>query len=304
MKLGLIQNGYVLKNCKFYIYKLVVDATYKKKYAEFGVSEEDSKFILKNLNKFGIVDHLLTLYNEGYKPLGLAFFEQTVLEEIQSEKMMSYMNKYLYKKLRFLMSSQKLTAEDIRQDFLVQCDIRAFRVYPRIQNRVHLRNILRQVIHSTGGSLRDDYTKVQRNTLTRDSTGSFLSILAPLHLMPQELTESNIDNMSVSMTGSDSNAEHNWLFKQDLRSMLDYHSVTVTQSKFLNALFPTFKDPVFINHLAENVPLKFQDVPLEELHTTIMEFKPELLVQQAIDFSGIQKQDAIKLLLSVKEGCL
>ena len=61
---------------------------------------------------------------------------------------------------------------------------------------------------------------------------------------------------------------------------------------------------MFINHLAENVPLKFQDVPLEELHTTIMEFKPELLVQQAIDFSGIQKQDAIKLLLSVKEGCL
>lgn len=303
LKNSFLSNGYTLKNCKTFVHAVAIGEAQPKDYRKFGVLKEDISLLL-NCAQQGGVFTFCRAQNQNFKYVPPEVFDRALSEELAAPKMISFMEKFIYKKLKFVMNSQGLNVYDLKTEFLAHSIIRVYRTYPRIENRVHLRNLLRQVIHARGQSMIVETAKSKRSNLIRLSSGEFLGRLAPFHLIPREMMDANRENLSCSITGG-IDSEDDWIFKQDLSTMIRAHSTSVKAHRFLTAVFDPQKEIQFITYLKCNLPKKLLEDPDDvEMPNIFMEHKPQDYVAHAITWSEIDPDEGIRILRNVKESCI
>lgn len=303
LKNSFLSNGYMLKNCKFFVHAVAVGQAQPNEYSKFGVLREDARLLLDCAQLGGVITYCRDK-NKDFKYVPMRVFETALSEELNNPKLVTFMNKFLHKKLKFVMNSQGLSPYDIKTEFISHSIVRVYRTYPRIENRIHLRNLLRQVIHARGQSMIVETAKSKRSNLIRLSNGEFQGRLAPFHLIPKEMLDANKDNLACSITGGTGSSEEDWLFQQDLDKMIRQHSTSVCRHRFLVAVFNAKKDPEFISYLRCRIPDKFGGVQEDEISQVMMEYQPQDFVTHAIEFSHLDPIEAIELLRSIKEECL
>ena len=302
LKQALLNSGYTLRNCKFFVNALAIKKATVEDYEQYEIHSDDAQ-LLHDAASHGKVFTYCRMQAKDFPYVSMEKFSKALEQEIAAPKMVSFMGKFINKKLRWVMNSQGSKLNDLQLEFIQHAIVRVYRTYPRIENRVHLRNLMRQVIHARGQSIIIETKKSKRNNLIKNDKGEFTGRLAPFHLIPQELLDSNVDNLSCSMTGGDKSAENNWIFQQDLENTIREHRFNETQKKFLNAVFRSDTDPIFVSYLRVNVA-EIDTIPEDELSDFLMEHRPEELVTQAIEYAALNPNEAVALLRTVKERCM
>ena len=152
-------NGYVLRNCKLYIYALAKNRKtgVATSPTRFGICAKDVPF-LKSLNiKFSL----------QYKAYSLSDFDNLEGAILKSPHLDAYMGKYINKKLRFL-ASYGVTKSEIRSEFICESIYALRKQYPRFKSELHAQNICKTTIHNTGQLLIQYWTRNKRQALSTD----------------------------------------------------------------------------------------------------------------------------------------
>ena len=305
LKFALLANGYTLRDCKFFVHAVALGIATKKDYSKFGVHRDDAKLLLVAAEAGGVFIFCQNMKSQ-FPYIDMHRFDKALAQELSRDKMIVYMNKFIHKKLKFVMNTQGVNPYDLRTEFISHSIIRVYRTYPRIENRVHLRNLLRQVIHARGISIIGETVKAKRSNLVRGKQGEFLGRLAPFHLIPKEVLEENRENLSCSITGGPADGARDWEFNQDLVASIKRESSSVKRHKFLTAVFDSKRDTDFVAYLRCNISQKLSErIPEDaDISEFIMDTAPDVLVTKAIEYSGMNPEVAIDVLRTIKENCL
>jgi hypothetical protein len=157
-------SGYILKNCKLFLYAAHINRLQGQSTspARFGIEQEDVRL----LNKLDLK------YSNKFKAYSLFDFDNLEGAMLWSDQMRTYMGKFINKKLRFL-ASYGLSNSEIEAQ-LVEYALWVLRwKYPRYETELHTLNICKNAIHSKGMLLIQHWTRDKRQTLVREHDGTF-----------------------------------------------------------------------------------------------------------------------------------
>lgn len=152
-------NGYVLRNCKLYVYALT-------KNRKLGVTTSPSKFNISDKDIHFLKSLKLNITTK-YKAYTLSEFDALEGSILKSPHMEAYMGKYINKKLRFL-ASYGVTKTEIKGEFICDAIYALRKQYPRFQTELHAQNICKTTIHNTGQLLIQHWTRGKRQALSTD----------------------------------------------------------------------------------------------------------------------------------------
>lgn len=167
-------NGYILRNCKLYAYAVYCarrDGDKLPSPASYEVASEDAK-LLRALD----LSHLALL--DCFESMTLQTFDALVLDSITANK--SYMAKFIYRKLRFLIQSYNVTEADLYALFNEATVYSIQRRYPNFSTPMHALNIAKRAIHNRGQFAITYNTHPDRDRLINDGGGLFSSVLSPI----------------------------------------------------------------------------------------------------------------------------
>lgn len=160
----LLADGYFLKNCKLYLYK-VLQISSIKQYKEFGISYDDARCLV-SCRKFLIgVDVSWPAYS--IKDL------DDCINQLLTHKLDEYMGRFITKKLSFLVKSYGLTYHDIKMDMIFSGINAIYKSYPKFESKLHALNTAKRAIHNAGIGLIAYNTKECRSQLVKDQDGMF-----------------------------------------------------------------------------------------------------------------------------------
>lgn len=161
---ALLVDGYFLKNCKLYCYKVLKTNT--AHYKLYQISEDDALCI----RSCCIILKKEADTSWDYKTLKEL---DQYIEYISSNSAKQYMGRFINKKLTFLIRSYGLSYNDIIADMTYAAIMAIYRCYPRMQNAKHAENLMKHAIHNAGLGIIMHYTKSCRNLLYKDEEGLF-----------------------------------------------------------------------------------------------------------------------------------
>ena len=162
--LHLVRNGYVLCNCKLFLYACIREGRAVPEAFDFGVKEEDA-VILRSLSSSMFVPETPC---SVWTPAKLARNERALLK-----KLSLYVRKFVCKKLIFAVNLPiSLNLQDMEID-LFSAGFWALRKnYPRFSSSAHAINVVKQAIHNRGIDLIRQFSDERKNFLsfTLDAT--------------------------------------------------------------------------------------------------------------------------------------
>lgn len=169
-----LTNGYVMRNCKLFAYAhfmAVHNGTEPPEPKAYDIHPDDVMF-LRSLD----LSHLLK--RECLPPVTLKEFDNLILTAVKETK--AYTDRFIYKKMLFLINSYAIPHEDISGD-MKESAVRAIqRVYPLLECDLHLVNTVKHEIHNEGQTLIQKSTTSGRNRLVQEKDGTFSSLLSPI----------------------------------------------------------------------------------------------------------------------------
>ena len=159
----LLSNGYFLKNCKLYVYKIL--KTKKANYRNYKLEYDDARCLRSCISALQDVD------------TSWPYFTLEKIDEIISilatKKLDIYMGKFITKKLSFLVQSYGLTYQDIKSDMIYSGINAIYKSYPHFESDLHAIYTAKRAIHNAGMGLISYNTKECRSQLYRDQDGLF-----------------------------------------------------------------------------------------------------------------------------------
>ena len=155
----LVNNGYILRNCKIYIYAKTKGRVMIK---DYGIESVDKPLL-------DLLASHLTI--KGCRPLTLSEIEQ--IESYFVSDLKTYIGKYVSKKMVFLIKSYGLTRADIESHLLYKGLVTFLKRYPYYESVLHAKNTVKTAIHNAGIDLITEHTTQKVNRLKKNSDGTF-----------------------------------------------------------------------------------------------------------------------------------
>lgn len=175
-----IREGYILKNCKLYMYARCLDSTTKP--SSYGVSREDAVFIDRIFRVHSTLVRTIRGYKRAkYRAFSLRDFDHMLGTLLDSKELHLFIEKFISKKLRFLVKSFNLPRADISSTLKNQAIYALYRAFPVFSSWLHFVNVAKQAIRNRGLNLIKENTTGSRQRLTRSSSGQFSSRVVPYH---------------------------------------------------------------------------------------------------------------------------
>lgn len=173
----LLKNGYILKNCKAYLYSRYVakEQGLRIRYKDFGVLQEDVYF----LNKVS-----LNITKKSCKALSIKNLDW-LTSHVYSKEFQQYIGKYIKKKMSFLIKSYGVEFLELQSELQLAGIYAIYKKYPYFTSKLHALNIAKAAIHNRGINLILFYTRKKRQRLLRDENGFFSQ------------TDTNIEDMQI-----------------------------------------------------------------------------------------------------------
>ncbi len=164
-KLSIVNNGYVLKNCKYYVYAKVKNE--KTNPRSFKI--EDSDVI--------ILDRIAACLDiRGCKPWSLKRLEAN--ESVLTNSVFkSYMGRFISKKMQFLISgSYGISRHDIETELIEAALFALSKKYPYYESELHYVNTMKAAIAHKGIDVINHYTRKKNQRLRANSDGMFEAV--------------------------------------------------------------------------------------------------------------------------------
>lgn len=181
----ILSDGYFLKNCKLYTYKVLKDK--RAHYQKYDITRDDAR-CLRSCIKY-LVD-----VDTSWPAIPISEIDSYV-NTLLSNKIDVYMGKFITKKLSFLVKSYGLTYHDIKTDMIFSGINAIYKSYPRFESKLHAINIAKRAIHNAGMGLISYNTKSCRNQLYRDQDGLFQSKVRELSTIATLPIEDNKEEL-------------------------------------------------------------------------------------------------------------
>jgi hypothetical protein len=164
VKLGLVQNGYVCRNCKLFVYALHTGSPLTAD--AFGVERKDTKALK------WVAQHITI--PEGCPVWDLPHLERN--ENALVHGLKTYIGKFISKKMAFLLKSYGLHRQDIEMELYCAALWAIHKRYPFFESALHAVNIAKSAIHNRGMDVIASYTREKNQRLIRNSDGTFESV--------------------------------------------------------------------------------------------------------------------------------
>ena len=192
-KESLLDNGYILKNIKTYLF---LGAKCKHKTIlslrkECEVKPEDYGLI--NFAKKGRLNDVLVDYHDKFSKIGL-YGINVAIDNLCNLK--SYCKKYVIKKMTFLVSTHSFDYDDLVQELLYKGIQGVLRMYPCIKSDLHATNIAKHAIHNHGINIIKYYTSSSRQTLERNTDNTFEAKLVSYDILPDNIINQPDNNQN------------------------------------------------------------------------------------------------------------
>lgn len=191
-----VDNGYVLMNCKLYLYArhvgrsqgLVVSP------AKFEISKDDVR-VLNAVDLTGV-----SLKHKVYSLFDFRTMESAIL---LNKEMDTYIGKFISKKLLFLTKSYSQKRVEIESSLKIAGIYALRKQYPGYKSELHALNICKTAIANAGHGLIEYWTRDKRNALIREN-GSFQAVnvqydvMQGLSVMPEHSDETRLNIQALA----------------------------------------------------------------------------------------------------------
>ena len=246
-------SGYIIKNCKLYLYAAHCNR-------QLGLPTSPAKFEIEAADLVLLKKLELKFPKKTYKAYSLFDFDNMEGALIWSKATRNYMGRYINKKLRFLYS-YGLTYSEIEAQLAEYALWVLRKHYPVYETELHAQNICKTAIHNMGMLLIQHWTRDKRQTLSKETDGTFqsrfvqLEYVSEVQVRPEhELQSDSWDLASVTkrlnsthskifsaLSGnfdagvtmflgcSNTDAAHQWDFQRYLSAVAEYHQVSVNE---------------------------------------------------------------------------
>lgn len=181
----ILSDGYFLKNCKLYTYKVLKDKC--AHYQKYDITQDDARCLRSCIKYLADVD-------TSWPAIPISEIDSYV-NTLLSNKIDVYMGKFITKKLSFLVKSYGLTYHDIKTDMIFSGINAIYKSYPRFESKLHAINIAKRAIHNAGMGLISYNTKSCRNQLYQDQDGLFQSKVRELSTIATLPIEDNKEEL-------------------------------------------------------------------------------------------------------------
>jgi len=187
-----IQEGYIIKNIKFWVWYIIANRLSKKKsmkiMSEFGIRDDDRclAFVAKKY-----LDRDLVKLAKKYDAHSLHEFK-SITEKCLKETE-SYTKKFAYRKLRFLIADGT-TMDDIHMELNYWGLYTIILQYPQIDDMKHCLNLYRRGVHNHGINMIKKATTAKNNVLVQNGDGTFENLKASAEVVDVK----NMSEFSVS----------------------------------------------------------------------------------------------------------
>lgn len=163
----LLSNGYVLRNCKLYVY--AVNCGLKPKASEYGIDRSDVRLLNSIAQRLQI---------KGCRSITLE--ECLELEQALCTELRTYVIKFVRKKMTFLVKSYGHSQHDIVSHLLYCGLLSMLRKYPFYQSSLHLKNCVKAAIHNAGIDYITASTRQKNQRLIKNADGTFESAVCDI----------------------------------------------------------------------------------------------------------------------------
>ena len=176
---SLLKNGYILKNCKLFLYDAFSNG--RGNYKKYAIQPQDVG-ILRKVSK-SLDAEFLVYYKKRYPSWELDQYDKYVSSVLYSDHMKTHIGKFITKKKTFLINHYGVARDSIESDLTMAAVYALYRAYPRYMSPLHFQNIAKTAIHNTGINLIMFHTRESRQRLMRDSKGFFQLKVLPLEFV-------------------------------------------------------------------------------------------------------------------------
>lgn len=184
-------NGYVLVNCKLYLYARHVAKSkgLTVSPARFGIEKED----VRTLNAVSM-DKVST----RYKAYSLFDFNNLEGSILTSREIRTYLGKFISKKLIFLTRSYEQKRDDIEGNLRISGLFALRKQYPFFKTELHALNICKTSMANAGHGMIEFWTRDKRNALLKENN-TFQAVkvqyevMTDVAVMPEHADETRVN---------------------------------------------------------------------------------------------------------------
>lgn len=189
-------NGYLLKNCKLFVYANLLASTQGQVVspARYGIERSDV-VPLRRLNLPSV-----STRSKSYSLFDFTNLENAILTDPEMD---TYIGKFISRKLIFLCRSYGLKRDEIHADLLCSALYALRKQYPFYKSELHALNICKTAIKNSGQGLIEFWTRDKRNALLKEN-GGFQAVhvqyevMNDLYVMPEHEDELRLNLQSLA----------------------------------------------------------------------------------------------------------
>lgn len=171
-----LNTSYIMKNLKLFIWWVVSKRLTKEEARKcrrhFDVRKRDFSILGIVLRNKELKSDLVNL-SKRYSCHSLKRFDHFLIKFIKDIESSNYIEKFVYRKLRFLTLNGVLTSEDIASELLYYGFLGIQKKYPVVDSYLHMLNIGKTCIHNRGINLIHQSSRVKNKFLKKAEDGTF-----------------------------------------------------------------------------------------------------------------------------------
>lgn len=243
-------NGLLLRDGKIFAYRSFVGI--KDRPALFTLTLAERRLIESALTFPPLRRRLKTLASTEARPaLSPAEFDHLAQEVLTSIDLLTYIKKYVRKKMTFLRVSYNVTYAELEMDLITWAQYALLRAYPRFDDTGHGIAVAKTVVKRRGVNLIKSMTAQKQNQLITNADGSCerttVSLSAIADGTGQFLTADGSfvhrSLLVVGLNGLSMNASNlDWDTQQSFKQLLRSGLLTATHKEFLNLMLGVHSD--------------------------------------------------------------
>lgn len=166
-------NGALLRDGKVAMYRRFAGSVDTcKRSAVYGLSRRDWNYLELALKHSPLVKRLSSLHKEGREPLSVPAFDKFCTDVLTSSDLLTYIRKYVRRKMGFLVRSYGRTFQEMEMDLLSWAHYSLLKSYPRFDDVGHGIAIAKTTVKNRGVNLILSMTSAKQNELITDENGA------------------------------------------------------------------------------------------------------------------------------------
>lgn len=183
-------NGDLLKDFKSAVFALW--SVYQGTTVPFELPKATQAYVKLTVADPATDEFLRECWDYGCRPLTPTGMDARMLGALESSDFNTYLRKFIYRKMRFILDSYAVTEEQIISDLKSSAIFNMLRVYPHWRNPGHLIAISKVAARNRGHNFIKEMATTSRNRLIKNTDGTHSAAL--MSLAPE---------VAASLTGSE-----------------------------------------------------------------------------------------------------